>query len=165
MALIVETGSASASSESLCSVAVADSHLDSIGKSQWTALTTTQKEQALRRATAYMEQVYKARWQGLRVNGTQALDWPRVSVIANGYAVESDSIPLPVQKACAELALRASTIELIDDVGQQKTRTKVAMLEVEYDKSSPRQTKYAAIDLILAPYFAFGSGITHGLVR
>ena len=165
MSLITETGTASATSESLCDVATASAYLDNLGYTAWAALTVTQQEQALRKATNYMEQVYKSQWQGLRINNTQALDWPRMGVAANGYYVLSTLVPIPVQRACAELALKASVGDLLVDLGQQKISTKVGDIEVTYDNSSPRQTQYPAVVALLQPYFANGSGMSHRLER
>lgn len=165
MALITEIGTASAASESLCDIATALTYHADRGNSAWAVLTTAQQEQALRRATDYMERVYKAQWQGLRVNNTQALDWPRVGVTANGYYVLSTIVPIPVQRACAELALRAAAGDLLSDTNQQKIRTKVGDIEVEYDKNSPQATQYSAVDALLSPYLSTNSGIAHRIVR
>lgn len=164
MSLITETGTASALSESLCDVATADAYFSGIGNTTWSALFTSQKEAALRKATNYMEQAYKTRWQGLRVNSEQALDWPRVGVMANGYSVLSTAVPVPVQRACAELALRSLALDLLPDIGQQKVSAKVGDIEVTYDKNSPQQKQYPAIDALLAPYFQNGA-FTHRLER
>ncbi len=165
MALVTEIGTASSASESLCDVATALAYHADRGNAAWAVLTTAQQEQALRRATDYMERVYKAQWQGLRVNNTQALDWPRVGVTANGYYVLSTIVPIPVQRACAELAIRASTGDLLSDKNQQKIKTKVGDIEVEYDKNSPQATQYSAVDALLSPYLSTNSGIAHRIVR
>ena len=164
MSLITETGIASADSESLCDVSTADTYFSRMGNTTWNALFTSQKEAALRKATNYMEQVYKARWQGLRVNSVQALDWPRMGVTANGYSVLSTIVPVPIQRACAELALRSLSLELLPDIGQQKISAKVGDIEVTYDKASPQQKQYPAIDALLAPFFQ-NSAFTHRLER
>jgi len=165
MSLITETGTASPLSESLCDVATALSYFSDRGNSVWLALSVTQQEQALRKATDYMERVYKSQWQGLRVNNTQALDWPRVGVTANGYYVLSTIVPVPVQRACVELALRAVSGELQIDLTQQKTSTKVGDIEVTFDKFSPLATQYPLVTALLQPYFGLSSGLVHKVVR
>jgi hypothetical protein len=165
MALITETGIASAASESLCNVATALDYFTNRGNANWLALSTTQQEQALRKATDYMEQVYKLQWQGLRVNNTQALDWPRVGVTANGYYVLSTIVPVAIQRACAELALRAAAGDLLADTTQQKVSTKVGDLEVSMDKYSPQAVQYPAIVALLQPYFDLAAGFSHKVVR
>ena len=165
MALITEIGSGSALSESLCSVEVADAYFSGIGNVGWDALSLLQKEQALRKATNYMEQVYKPQWQGLRVNNTQALDWPRVGVTANGYYALSDIVPLPVQRACAELSLKSTLGELLKDTTQQKLSSTVGSIAVTYDKYSPQAKQFKAVEAMLAPYFVSCSSIVHRIER
>ena len=165
MSLITEIGTASATSESLCDTATALTYHADRGNSTWATTTTAQQEQALRRATDYMERVYKPQWQGLRVNRTQALDWPRVGVTANGYYVLSTIVPVPVQRACAELALRAAAGDLLVDTTQQKTSTKVGDIEVALDKYSPQAVQYPAVVALLQPYFGLQGGIVHKVIR
>jgi hypothetical protein len=165
MALIVETGTGSATGESFCSVSDALAYHAARGNSTWATITTTQQEQALRRATDYMEAVYSQRWAGTRTTSVQALSWPRYNVFVNGYVTLSSSIPRAVINACSELALRAAAGELLSDSTQQKTRTKVDVLEVEFDKYSPQSTQYLAITALLAPYFESGSGVEVKVVR
>ena len=165
MALITETGTGGATSESFCSVADSTAYHEARGNSAWAVLTVTQQEQALRKATDYMEAVYSQRWAGTRTTSVQALSWPRYNVFVNGFVTLSSSIPRAVINACSELALRASTGELLSDSTQQKTRTKVDVIEVEYDKYSPQSTQYLAITAMLAPYFESGSGVEVKVIR
>ena len=165
MSLITETGTGSATGESFCSVADSLAYHAARGNATWATITTEQQEQALRRATDYMEAVYSQRWAGTRTTSVQALSWPRYNVFVNGFVTLSSSIPRAVINACSELALRASTGELLSDSTQQKTRTKVDVLEVEFDKYSPQSTQYLAITALLAPYFESGSGVEVKVVR
>lgn len=165
MSIVTETGSGLANAESLCDVATALTYHTDRGNAVWLALTTAQQEQALRKATDYMEQVYKPLWQGMRVNNAQALDWPRVGVTANSYYVLSTIVPLPVQRACAELAARVSTGDLLPDTTQQKLSTKVGDIEVAYNKYSPQQKQYPQVIALLRPYFKSGANVVHRLER
>jgi hypothetical protein len=165
MALIVETGTGSATGESFCSVSDALAYHAARGNATWATITTTQQEQALRRATDYMEAVYSQRWAGTRTTSVQALSWPRYNVFVNGFVTLSSSVPRAVINACSELALRAAAGELLSDSTQQKTRTKVDVLEVEFDKYSPQSKQYLAITALLAPYFESGSGVEVKVVR
>ena len=165
MSLVVETGTGSATGESFCSVSDALAYHAARGNATWATITTTQQEQALRRATDYMEAVYSQRWAGTRTTSAQALSWPRYNVFVNGFVTLSSSIPRAVINACSELALRAAAGELLSDSTQQKTRTKVDVLEVEFDKYSPQSTQYLAITALLAPYFESGSGVEVKVVR
>ena len=165
MALVTETGTGSNTSESFCSVADALAYFTARGNTVWLALTTAQQEVALRKSTDYMEAVYSQRWAGTRTTSTQALSWPRYNVFVNGYVTSSSAVPKMVISACAELALRASAGELLSDSTQQKTRTKVDVIEVEYDKYSPASTQYLAITAMLQPYFDLSSGLERKVVR
>lgn len=163
--MITETGTGNSASESLCSVVDALAYNAARGNYTWSTLTTDQQEQSLIRATDYMEAVYSQRWAGTRTTSVQALSWPRYNVFVNGFVVLSSSVPKPVINACAELALRAAAGELLSDSTQQKTRTKVDVIEVEYDKYSPQSTQYLAITAMLAPYFESGSGLEVKVIR
>ena len=163
MALIVETGSAAAASESYASVAQADTYFANRGITIWAPLQIAEKEQALRRATDFMSSYA---WAGSRVNATQALDWPRSGLYVNGFDVAMTSIPLAVQTACMELALRAAAGELAPDIGRQKIRVKVGPIETQYSDTAAPHTKYRAIDNLLSAYLSYVTGgITVGLVR
>jgi len=167
MALIVETGAIVTGAESYCTVAFADEYHAKRGNAAWDALDDTDaKEPALRKATDYMLAMFKGRWQGTIVDEDQALDWPRYGVIVDGYDVAYDSVPLAVQKACAELAYRASTADLSPDLSQGVLSESVGPISVTYDKSSPQRTRYRAIDAILSPYLkAGGGGCSMGVIR
>ncbi len=179
MSLNVETGTGSATSESYISVTDASTYHANRGNSTWALLTTAQMEEALRRATDYMVQTYRRKWKGTRVTSTQALDWPRVFVIredfySTGLTIPdvstgefyypSDEVPTEVKNACAELALKAASGELLPDLGQGVVREKVDVLEVEYDKYSSQTPRYTAIDRLLAPFLS-GSSVSRTVVR
>ena len=170
MALVVESGQGGADSESLCSVAFADSYHSGRGNAAWAVLTTGAKEVALRKATDYMEQAYRLRWTGYRCSDTQALSWPRYEVprqdaasnAAYGYGVgyyKYDSVPSEVQKACAELALKASSVDLAPDVDRPTTSETVGPLSVTYAAGARETVKFRAVDNLLAPLLNGGMNI------
>lgn len=167
MALIVETGAIVTGAESYCTVAFANTYLANRGYTAWDALDDTDaKEPALRKATDYMLAMFKGRWQGEIVDEDQALDWPRYDVVVDGYKVDYTIVPTAVQRACAELAYRASTADLSPDLSQGVLSETVGQISVTYDKSSPQRTRYAAIDAMLSPYLkAGGGGCSMGLIR
>ena len=167
MSLIVEDGTIVPGAESLTSVADATAYHAARGNAAWAALATdTIREQCLRKGTDFMRQAYRSRWQGVKVDEDQALDWPRYDVVVDGYTVDSDIVPTEVKNACAELALRASAGDLLADQSQGVIREKVGQIEVEYDRSSPQQARYSAVESMLAPYLlAGGSGISMRIIR
>jgi hypothetical protein len=166
MSLVVETGSAISNAESLASVADFRAYFASIGVDV-SALTDTQVEQSLRKATNYMEQKYRERWLGYRVNLTQALSWPRSWVeikdapagygqCVSYYAITD--IPKQVAWSCCELAYRSTTQDLMADKKQQVLSRTVGPLTTVYDKYSSQQTQYASIDAWLQPLLKIGGG-------
>lgn len=164
MALIVEDGTGKADAESFISVSDASTYHTARGNAAWAALASdTVREQYLRQATDYMQQVYQLRWAGYSVSTTQALSWPRswVPIIdsPNGYGTSpsyySDSaVPTAVKNACAEMALKASSGTLLADLTQQKKSVKIGPIETEFDNFSPQAKRYTAIDSMLRPYLS-----------
>jgi len=169
MALEVETGTGSASAESLCSVAQADAHHAARGGTAWAALATEAKEQALRRATDYMQQVYRTRWAGLRISATQALDWPRVDVPRRdvGDFYPSNAVPAEVVRACAELAAKsAAGTVLLAYQGRDVLEQTVGPITTRYAQGSTAAVRFSAIDAMLGPLFsAASSAASMRLVR
>lgn len=164
MALITEDGTARADAESYCSLADATTHHTAMGNAAWAALATDAlREQALRRATVYMGQTYRLRWAGYRRTDTQALDWPRHNVpkpdTSDGRFLayyDDDVVPAEVRNACAELALKASSGELLADVGQAVTERTVGPITTKYAAGSMATRRYVAVDRLLAPLLSDG---------
>lgn len=164
MTLVVESGSGSATAESYATVAQADTRLAGFGDTLWPTMSEAEKEQALRRATAFMEQSYRQAWRGTRLLRAQALSWPRYSVCVDGFSVESSIVPAEVIAACIDLAFKAAFGELAPDLERAIIREKVGPLETEYSAHSPQAKRYVAISGTLAPYLK-GSPSMVALVR
>lgn len=176
MALIVEDGTGKADAESYISVADADTYFSKRGNATWAALTTDQKEQALRKGTDYMVETYRLRWKGSRVNGVQALDWPRAFVLRDDFRYAgmngatmiggdafypSNEVPEEVKRACAEMAVRSRTYaELSPDAAAQVKSETVGPISVTYADGARQSVKYAAIDGILRPFLIANGGIS-----
>jgi hypothetical protein len=167
MTLIVEDGTGKSDSESYISVADADAYMQTRGFSIWVNLSELEKEQALRRATDYMQQVYRLRWKGDRVSSTQALDWPRNFVQYADYAFitrngaqqiggyfyyPADEVPEEVARACAQLALLAAAGDLYPEQGQAVKREEIGPIKVEYQDYTSAGRKFPAVDGIIAPF-------------
>ena len=161
MTLIVEDGSAKPDAESFASVADADAYLADRGYTLWATMSEAQQEQALRRATEYMEGYYGDRWGGYRATETQALAWPRVDVMATGCRgyVAPNVVPPQVRNACCALAFKAASGELArDDDPTMRVKSKtVGPLGVVYQDSASSRVKYPAIDMTLRAFLAGGS--------
>lgn len=163
MSLITEDGTGRADAEALASVADADAYHVSRGNSLWATQAADAKEQALRRATDYMEQMYRLKWKGLRVSLTQALDWPRMNVQLEdiGFGsiaayVPTTIVPKEVVQATCEMALRAAAGELAPDLQRQVIATTIGPIKKEYAPGSPEYVRYRAIDMLLKPLLASG---------
>ena len=159
MAFVVETGAGLANANSLASVAAADAYVADRGITGWTALTNQVKEQALIRATDFLEATYRSAWRGFRNTETQALSWPRYDLYVDMFLVDSNIVPAAVVRATIEMALRASTdATLIEDQGRVITRERVDVLETEYSEFGPRNTSYTSVARLLSPYTNSSSG-------
>ena len=146
MALIVEDGTGKPDAESLASVAFADAYHAGRGNAAWAATDAEVKEQLLRKATDYIVSMYAGSWAGLELVAGQALPFPRSPW---GLVV-----PVPIQQACAELALIAKTTPLMPNVTRGKKRVKVGPLEVEYDGNAATSTKFVAASLRIGPFLS-----------
>lgn len=150
--LIVEDGTGKADAEAYISVADADTYFENRGYTLWAGLSDTEKEQALRRATDYMENMYGPRWKGERVSVTQALSWPRTET-----DYDSDEVPHAVRRANAELAFRAAQGELMADQGAQVKSKTVGPIAITYADGARQSTRYAAVESMLT-----SAGIMNG---
>lgn len=165
MSLVVENGTGLPNAESYVSVADATARHAALGNTGWaTVATDALREQALRRATVYMEQAYRQRWKGTRLLREQALSWPRYGAQVDGADIASTVVPVDVANTCADLALKAVAGDLNADVTPRVIREKVGPLETEYDRYGPQSTQYRGIDMALAPYLT-GGGAMARLVR
>jgi hypothetical protein len=136
----VETGSASTTSNSYASVAQGDSYFAAIGATYWTATATTQaqKEQALRIATAWLDDKYRGQWKGTAGDEDQSLAWPRYGVYnAEGYYIDEDVVPVLLVQATLEMAeLHLGGTDLTLDLSAGGTnismdKVKIGPLEVQ----------------------------------
>lgn len=174
MAIVVEDGTGLADAESYISVSDASIYHAARGNAAWAALASdTVREQCLRKATEYMLRAYGEAWDGYRVNTTQALDWPRYEVPRRdvskvGYLLAfwaSNEVPELVQRACAELALRAASADLMPDLTAPKIETTVGPITVKYAEGSRQSVVYSAIDTMLYPFFRAGGARSMSVVR
>jgi hypothetical protein len=158
MAFVVETGAGLSNSNSYASIAAADDYVAERGIANWTALSSSVKQQALIKATDYLEATYRDAWKGDRVTQTQALSWPRISVYVDRFLLDANIVPTPVVKACIEMAVRSAAGEvLIVDQGQRVKREKVDVIEIEYQDFSDPAQRYPFVNRMLTPYIKSGS--------
>lgn len=119
MAFTPEDGTGLAAANAYADVAYVDAYLADRGgqaNDQWSGLNAAEKEDALVRATDYIESRFSGRFVGIRKTQAQGLSWPRTYAYdADGFALASDEVPDAVKQATAEYAHRASRINLLPD--------------------------------------------------
>lgn len=166
MSLITEDGNGLSTAESFASVSEANTYHSIRGNTNWATISTAEAEEALRRATDYIEQVYGPSFMGSRVSSTQALSFPRYSIELYGYSVASNVIPVILKNATCALAFKAASGDLSPDITQAVKREKIDVIEVEYMDSSSQIVRFRDIDNILAPLLTnMPSGASRKLVR
>ena len=170
MALIVEDGSGLVDAEAYLSVADAAAyHLKMGNRDAWALVgNEVAKEAMLRQATEFMRNRYLNRWIGRATVAAQRLDWPRVGAYTRNYnVIASTLVPEQVKNACAELALKAASGELMPDSSQGVKREVIGPIEVEYDQYSSGAPGYPRIDAMLAGLLVVGgvSGPNMPLMR
>lgn len=111
----VETGTGTPGANAYDSVANIDAHHADRGTSDWTNFTTPEKEQAIVRASDYIDKRFGRRFVGVRSTKGQGLEWPRLSAFdQDGFLLSGvDQIPRQLLKACAEYALRAAVCGIL----------------------------------------------------
>lgn len=117
---VVEDGSRLADANTFASVEFADSYFVNLGNPVgWSSASTLTKQNGLRQAAEYLQNVYGSRWRGTQATSTQGLPWPRVGVTDGdtGYVYTSVVIPRSLKQAACEVALRvAAGVTLRPDI-------------------------------------------------
>ena len=163
--------------ESYVAVAAADTYHANLLNAAWAAATTPVKEAALRRATAYIDNLYRTRFVGFRTaRRLQALEWPRTgayyytppvgempySLAGGGYSgiygydvIAVNVIPVEIANATCEAALHEITDpgSLNPDLekgGATAHRLKAGSVEIEYRGATSALTIYTGITRALS---------------
>ena len=165
--LVVETGTGASDSESYVSVSDAASYAAARGLA-FPSSPEAPAEQALRRATTFIDATYRASFPGARTNGrSQALQWPRVDAYdREGEEIASDEIPAEIVSATIEAAVRelASPGSLSPDIvpGEITKRMKAGSVEIEYavgsGAASEQRPVATVVDDILSGLLAIRRG-------
>lgn len=150
MAIEIEDGTAKADAEAYISVADADAYFTARGNTAWGALDTSAKEQALRKAADYMEGAYAQRWKGVKYTEAQALSWPRSGAYQDGFLIDADTVPVAVQRANAELAVRASADDLLADQEPRIKQETIGPISTTYADGARQSTFYAQVEAMLS---------------
>lgn len=168
MAFVVEDGTVVPDANAYITAVFANTYFADRGIDAWGALSTDNKQQAIVQATSYID----ARWfnvfRGTLVSETQPLSFPR------RYLTADSVMPIPLLKATAEYALRASIAPLAPDITYDETNRlytkkveEVGPIKEEYsftgsDSQPSRWRAYPAADIFIASLLRLAS---NSLVR
>lgn len=115
MAFTVETGTGITGSNAYDSVANIDTFHADQGMTTWNDFTTPEKQQAIVRASFYIDKRFGRRFVGVRALKEQGLEWPRMSAFdQDGFLLSGvDQVPRQILKAVAEYAVRAAVCGIL----------------------------------------------------
>lgn len=116
--------------------AAADTYWTDRGNTDWTALSSGDKEVNIRKATDWINNSYT--FVGEKATAAQRLQWPREFAYADGFLIANTAIPDPVAEATAIVAdlFRQGTLNLdgiISDDEAAVSMQKVDVITVQYD--------------------------------
>ncbi len=170
MAITVEDGTGLTTADAFISVAWWKAWATARGKA-FSAYYDAEIERAIVRATDYVSE--SLTWAGYRLKergtdgGMQALAWPRTLVYdRNGYVVASDSVPVEIQKATAEIVVaelaEPGVMAPVFKAQERVKREQFGPVSFEYDlsntaASSARPVLLAVMDLV-GEFLATGTG-------
>lgn len=103
--MIVEDGTGLADADSYVSVTFADNYFSARGVSAWEGLDSAKKEQALVRATDFIDNMFQ--WYGKKLTVSQGLRFPRVKLF-DYEGQEIAGIPVVLKQAVCDAAVIAS---------------------------------------------------------
>ena len=162
MSLIIESGAVVANAESYASVTELRAYAARRGVT--VPATDPACELLLIKAIDYL-QAQEGRFKGERTRRDQVLAWPRYSVVANGYSVDSNSIPVDIKNAQMALAIEAQTVDLMPtrDAADQRgpvTEETVDVLTTKYGPPAVNRsvTSFAKANGLLDKFYKFGGG-------
>lgn len=111
-------------------------------------------EQALRRATAWIDATYRIRFPGAATDVWQNLEWPRAGVIYRGEAYDETKIPQQIKDATCEAAIRefAKPGSLSPDRqrGGAIKEIQAGSVDITFADNAPIETTFTAIDGLLS---------------
>lgn len=176
---VVEDGTGLATANALCSVEFADQYHDDYGDPTtgvapvaWSGAATALKQNGIRRATQFICTEFGSDWRGCKKLQAQALCHPREGMRDNdGRLWSDDEVVVPVQQACALLALAAIQEDLRPDIAagagglltSQSSGLGALRTSKEWIPGSVRESKaYRTVCLLLEPVLQPGDRLVIG---
>jgi len=139
MALIVEDGTGKTDSDTYASEAVFAAYAAARG----VTIAGTDTE-LLITAMDYLE---SKDFKGDKGTQEQALQWPRLNVVIDGYYVDSDAIPQSLVDAQCEIAISIDGgTNPLAIIGRDTKREKVGDIEIEYMDSAASRSYLTAAE-------------------
>lgn len=148
MTLIIEDGSGRADANCYADLAFADSYHAVRDRDDWAAATIDAREAALIKATDCLDA--GRAFRGHPETQEQALAWPRCCAEDDSGRIIS-GVPEAVRRACAELAWRALTEDLLPDEarGGRVTSESLGPISTTYANDAPTGTVRRLVDGLL----------------
>jgi len=111
-------------------------------------------EQALRRATAWLDGTYRIRFPGAATDVWQSLEWPRAGVIYRGEDYDETKIPQQIKDATCEAAVRELAKPGVLSPDRQRggaiKELKAGSVDITFADDAPIETTFTAIDGLLS---------------
>lgn len=143
--MIVEDGTGLTDSNSYVSVVFADDYFSSRGITEWATLTAQVKEQALIRATDYIDNVFQ--WYGKKLKSEQSLRFPRVN-LKDYEGNDVTGIPTCLKQAvCDASLLTANGSELFHTANENGDIVSESIGQLSFTYSKNNSEKVTSISL------------------
>ena len=169
--MALDTTIGGTASDSYGSLAESDTYFAARQTGNWDG-SDEHKEMALRRAATYLDNVFRGKWKGIKVNRDQALAWPRSYAIdSDGYSVGASTIPKELKYAQFEAAaLFAAGTNLDAPIDRATKSEQVGPIAISYMDGAALTAQYPAVtrwlsDLVNGSTSVNGSFGNGGLVR
>jgi len=149
MALVVEDGTVVAGANSYVSQADATAYHADRNNTDWAALTSTQKDAALIKATQYVDNTFRRKWIGSLYDLNQPLCWPRTyysqqeTLILSASAQVIPAVPKQLKDAVCEAALLSLSTDLFTPIQRGVSSERVGEIAITY--SSANIIQYPAV--------------------
>ena len=159
MALIIEDGSLLTGANSFVSVSEVRAYASA--RASTLSDNDADVEVSAIKASDYIKSL-RHRFKGQEIVAEQALPFPRLNIVVNGFDIPSTTVPQGIKDACCQLALEsAAGVDLLPTTsGQITTKEKVGPLETTFsDRSAHDGTQlFAAASALLSPYMTGAAG-------
>ena len=163
MALVIETGSSSISSNSYVTVEECKAYASLRGFTL--PSTDPEIEVLIIKANDYLESLT---FKGEKTDSSQALEFPREGLVISGDELSSDTIPEKLKQAQCRLAFEAVSTDLLPTGnGREVLREKVDVLEVQYAEKGTSVDKptFTSVDSLLKDFISGASTRTGAALK